>query len=426
MIDIEQAKKKLRAIYAGYGFDERPTAEGELCFFDKTRDYPIFLVNADEIEEFAQVAEQLPSVNLGAVETCILAPNLREQWIEPMDPFRNRAFAYSDRERIIRFGDFVGGHPYVEIGSPTALFRNYYRDKGEKYPFFQERLIRRIGLGRTATAGSIFRGLLTVRVCNLTEHWDEALLKTSNDMIESCLFELTYLQDRSLELKSKWPLSFSERRKERPFRPERREMGDIMPLKGMRYNENVTRFYQRAVSSDDAYTSFISFYHVLEYFFISVSDTRLYSRLERIVNDPTFSARQKQLDRIITSVSDHTRESDETEMLKGVISEFVDENDLLDLLLRHENHVGGKVYTDKTSCFGYELEKMTLKSGHIFGPVAKRVKTIRNALVHSSDRYERKERYVPGEEASRLLARELPLLRFLAEKVIIATAKGPA
>lgn len=424
-MDIEKAKDKLRTIYAGYGFDERPMAEGELCFFDKNRDYPLFSINADEIKEFAEVSELLAGVSLGPTETCILAPNLREQWVEPLDPFRSRAFGLPDRGRVIRFGDGDGDLPYVEIGAPSALFRNFYRDKGEKFPFFQERLARRVGMGRINSTG-IFRGFLTARVHNLTKHWDDASIKVSKDMIESCLFELTYLQDVALDLKSKWPMSLSERRRERPFRSENRQVGDAFSFKGMRYDSNVTRFYQRAVSADDAYTSFISFYHILEYFFISVSDAKLYSRLERVVNDPAFSARRKQLDRIITSVDEHSRESDETEMLKGVISEFVEEDDLLDFLQKYESQLERKLYTEKTNCFGYEIEKMTFKSGHIFGPVAKRIKTIRNALVHSSDRYERKERYVPGEEASRMLTRELPVLRFLAEKVIIATARGPA
>jgi hypothetical protein len=144
------------------------------------------------------------------------------------------------------------------------------------------------------------------------------------------------------------------------------------------------------------------------------------------VNDPVFSASRKQLDRIIISVDEHSRESDETEMLKGVLSEFVEEDEIIEFMQKYEEHLKLKLYTERSSCFGYDLEKMTPRAGHVFGPVAKRIKTIRNALVHSSDRYERKERYVPGEEASRMLVRELPLLRYLAEKVIVATAKPPA
>lgn len=83
-MEIEEAKERLRAIYASYGFDERPVAEGELCFFDSRRDYPIFSVSADEIKEFADVAEALVDVSLGPVETCILAPKLREQWVEAL------------------------------------------------------------------------------------------------------------------------------------------------------------------------------------------------------------------------------------------------------------------------------------------------------------------------------------------------------
>ena len=423
-MEIEEAKNKLRAIYASYGFEERPLAEGELCFYDKKRDYPVLSIDADEIKEFADVAEMLPDISQGPVETCMLGPTFREQWVEPMDPFQTRAIWIQERERNIRFGDEQNEQIYVEIGPPSALFRNFYRDKGGQFPFFQERLLRRMGMSRPSSTSNVFRGLLTVKVYSVNEGWNDRTLKASEELIESCLFDLTYLKETSLELKDRWPLSFSERRRERPYRQNTAPVGVNFPLKSVFYDRNVTRFYQRAASADDAYTSFISYYHILEYFFVSVSDAKLYNRLERIVNDPAFSARRMQLDRIITSIDAHTRESDETEMLKGVLSEYVDESDLLSFLQNYENHIGDRLYTEKMSCFGYELEKITFKSTHVFGPIAKRIKTIRNALVHSSDRYERKERYVPGEEASRLLKRELPLLRFLAEKVIIATAQS--
>jgi len=422
-MDIEEAKQKLRDIYEGYGFEERPFADGELCFFNKGRDHPTFTIDREEIQEYSEVLDQIGSVKIGPVETCILGNYMREQSVELSDPYRGRFFGLGDRERVIRFGDEEGGGPYVEIGAPSPVFRNFYRDKGKEFPYFQERLVRRIGMARINSPNGVFRGMLTARVVNLADEWTEKLLKISEEMIESCLFDLAYLKGITLELKSNWPLSFAERRKDRPFQPRERTDGETFPLKPLRYDGNVTKFYQRAVSSDDTYVAFVSFYHILEYYFISVADAKLYTRLERIVNDPVFSARQRQLDRIISSVDEHSRENDETEMLKGVIAEFVEEDDVIDFIQRYETYLGLKIYTEKMSCFGYELDKMQIKSGHIFGPISKRIKTIRNALVHSSDRYERRERYVPGEEASRILTRELPLLRFLAEKVIIATAK---
>lgn len=423
-METEKAKSRLREIYEGYGLEERPHTEGELCFFDKSRDYLVFSVTADEIEEYASVADNLPDVRVGPTETTILAPDLFEQWVEALDPFQNRFLGMPSRERLIHFGDPEGGQPYVEIGPPTPLFKSFYREKGEDYPFFQEKLMRRMGLGRPSmTANAMFRGLVTIRVCNLTSEWDERTIKMSKEIIASCLFDLAYLKGLALEPKSEWPLSNLERRRHRPFRLIDRTMGNEFPFKETRYNETVTRFYKRAVASDDAYTSFISYYHVLEYHFVSVSDERLYRQLERVINDPAFSARRKQLDRIIMSVDEHSRESDETVMLKGVLAEYVEEADLIAFMREYEEHIGKSLYTEKARCFGYELGKMTIKSGHIFGPVSKRVKTIRNALVHSSDRFERKDRYVPGEEASKVLSLELPLLRFLAERVIIATAR---
>ena len=111
-------------------------------------------------------------------------------------------------------------------------------------------------------------------------------------------------------------------------------------------------------------------------------------------------------------------------MLRNVLSAYCDDKDIMEFIQSYEIREKAKVYTEKTDCFGEELEKITLREGHTFGSIAKQIKVIRNTLVHSSDRYERKERYLPSSEADRVLLREVPLLRFLAEKVIIATARA--
>ena len=57
------------------------------------------------------------------------------------------------------------------------------------------------------------------------------------------------------------------------------------------------------------------------------------------------------------------------------------------------------------------------------GNLAKRIKIIRNALVHSSDRYERQQRYIPTYGSEKMIRNEITLLRFFAEKVIIGSVK---
>jgi hypothetical protein len=224
----------------------------------------------------------------------------------------------------------------------------------------------------------------------------------------------------SLQLQNEWP-SFADRR--RRFIPGR-ATGRELPLKQVQYDIPALRFYQRGVATDDAYIQFISFYHVLEYYFISVSDDILYKKLSKIFVDPMFRPAPRNFDKLILAVEDHKRTSDETEMLKNVLVAYCDDAEVIEFIHNYETREKEKIYTEKINCFGEELDKMTLREGHIIGPIAKRIKVIRNTLVHSSDRYERRERYLPSAEADRVLLREVPLLRFLAERVIIATARA--
>jgi hypothetical protein len=153
----------------------------------------------------------------------------------------------------------------------------------------------------------------------------------------------------------------------------------------------------------------------------SVSDEQLYNKLSRRINDPKFSTSSSNLDRIIQDTLTHKRETDETEMLKLVLNKFVDEGELIAFIKEYETWLDENLYTKKRSMFGENIE-VKADSGHVVGNVAKRVKIIRNALVHSSDRYERNQRYIPTTSAENMIRQEVPLMKYLAEKVIIASA----
>ena len=90
--------------------------------------------------------------------------------------------------------------------------------------------------------------------------------------------------------------------------------------------------------------------------------------------------------------NNHKRENDETEMLKNVMKRYIDENDIIEFINEYEKFLEKKVYTIKRTIFGNEISATTLTSGHVYGNIAKVIKAIRNALVHSCDRYERNDR----------------------------------
>jgi hypothetical protein len=178
------------------------------------------------------------------------------------------------------------------------------------------------------------------------------------------------------------------------------------------------------MSAGDPVNQFLSFYHVLEYFFVTVADAQLYEKLSRRINDPKFSTSSTNLDRIIQDTLTHKRETDETEMLKLVLGKYLDTTELIEFIRAYEEYLDERIYTKKRSLFDETVE-VVLDSGHVVSNIAKRVKIIRNALVHSSDRYDRKQIFVPTSDAEKMIRREVPLIQYIAEKVIIASARQP-
>ena len=111
-------------------------------------------------------------------------------------------------------------------------------------------------------------------------------------------------------------------------------------------------------------------------------------------------------------------------MLKSVLNKFINEDELIDFIREFEVILGENIYTKKKVLFGNEIAAINLQSGHVFGTISKHIKITRNAIVHSSDRHERNDRFIPYSKSSmETLKNELPLLKFISEKIIISTAE---
>ena len=137
---------------------------------------------------------------------------------------------------------------------------------------------------------------------------------------------------------------------------------------------------------------------------------------------PGYRPRPAGLDRIIQDVVSHKRETDETDMLKLVLKKYIDAADLTSFLTKYEVELGENLFSSSCALFG-ETFKTNFAPQHVLTDLAKRIKYVRNALVHSSDRHERVERYIPSLASEERLRKEIPLLRYLAEKVIVGSAE---
>lgn len=238
------------------------------------------------------------------------------------------------------------------------------------------------------------------------------LLEEAYPALEACLFKL------ALEKGECW--DFAKRKKQKNISlyggsEEDEEM--IIPL--AKYDSNMLKYYKVAISSQFPSQSYLAFYHILEYNFLAVSDEALNGKLKTQIHSTDFRGNEKQLQTIINLVKKHNDKSDETEMLSRVFRKYIDEEELILFITDLEEQSGEKLYSKRKTVFGEDFT-VQLKKDHAISNVAKLLKHVRNALVHSSDKYNREDCHIPLTESEAIIEDYVPIVRYLAEKVIYA------
>lgn len=230
--------------------------------------------------------------------------------------------------------------------------------------------------------------------------------------IRSSLFALAMQADECLEIwKPRQYWKFSDR-----------SLGEgNLQIPKATYDPNVVSFYKVAKSSPYPSQSFLAFYNCLEYYFLQVAETKLHAKLAVVLNDPCFKATTGSLDKVVSIVKGDERRNDETELLRNVLDRYVDELEMISLIERVEKDWGESVFTKKRRVFGEDVV-ISKQHGHVISNVAKTLKHIRNAIVHSTDRYSREECHVPLSASEDTIAQFVPLIMFSAERVIFGTS----
>lgn len=415
---FDEAKESLKTGFKEREFELADEHARELFF--KLGTSRLIKLTETDIQNYADAKSANPAFEKKPDETSLINQNYREQMMQYLHPMRARFLP--PRDINILFGEENTEIPYVQISqaTPAYIWSNLFEEA-----FFElviERLrFRAFREGNVDFFENIYKPL-TVKVYNLKENSIEAVIKTSTKLIEGCMFSYSSLKDNPIGLVNDWPRRRS--RREREFEFGESHPGNNFNLPSVKFNPHLVRFYQLAASTDVESYKFLSYYHILEYHFVSISDQILYDKLSRRINDLKFRTTATNLDRVIQDVNDHRSETDETEMLKNVLSKLVIEDEVIAFIKSYEEFIKENIYTKKHVVFGVEIAGTSLQSGHIFGVIAKHVKTIRNALVHSSDRHERNLRFIPySTTSSELIKKQIPLIKFLAEKVIVATAE---
>lgn len=211
-----------------------------------------------------------------------------------------------------------------------------------------------------------------------------------------------------------------------------RRMADSIPntietIPRREYISDVVDYYRLAFSSADPYIKYISFYHIMEYFYDEVYKRKIVADLINKITHPDFSYKdEEKVYEIATFVknrmhmNDESGQGDELESLKYVLKEYVDIEQLKNKL----NSI------DQDSIMFYQSNKVAFckaptipwnDSEGVYNQIARRIYYTRNSLIHSKSGKNR-ERYKPYKDEKEL-QKEIPLVRVIAEMIIINSSK---
>ena len=173
---------------------------------------------------------------------------------------------------------------------------------------------------------------------------------------------------------------------------------------------------------------FLSFYHVAEHWFEEILLDSVAQNVQTVITAPGFSARRKKdLNLIIKTVSkslkarDDAITLDEVSALQLTLQKYVDIEELLSAVSEFDASLVEHYKTMEVSFSGGSRVNLAgPDEDEIVKNLAQRIYKTRNALVHRKNGT--KARFTPFRDDP-LIEPELPLLRFVAEQIIVDGCK---
>ncbi|EGN74534.1 hypothetical protein A28LD_2028 [Idiomarina sp. A28L] len=326
---------------------------------------------------------------------------------------------------IYNFSDSTGNKVILKEASPTFTL-SYFESKRyeEAFEFIRHRIGRRTeSRGRRYSQSrripfrveEIFLRIYTATYTPKRKAKKDNLADIGLKRIRACLFNLAYTKNEVWEIRDDI--------KSRGFINQRLVDEDVeLEIPSANYDPILASYYKVAKSSSFPGQVFLSYYHILEYHFLRVADENMYQAVRAKLNDPAFKATYNNVSKLLSVIKRNDDVGDEKQMLKSVLVKYVPEDEYIEFVKKLEEDANEKLYSSgKQEIFG-ESFSVKLEQGHALANTSSVLKHIRNSLVHSSDRYTREDCFIPFSKSEVIVCKYLPLVQFMAEKVIFSTA----
>lgn len=189
------------------------------------------------------------------------------------------------------------------------------------------------------------------------------------------------------------------------------------------YTEDVVDYYKLALSSRDPYIKYLSFYHVIEYFYDEVFKKHLIYDLKEKITHPDFSYKNDdsvyEMAKFVKNrwqMNHESGQGNELESLKFVLNEYVSISELKTKIDSAGTNGACYYQNNKVPFCDAPVISWNNTEG-VVTQIAKRIYFTRNSLVHSKSG-KNKERYKPYKD-EKDLQKEIPLVKAVAEAIII-------
>lgn len=194
-----------------------------------------------------------------------------------------------------------------------------------------------------------------------------------------------------------------------------------------KYLSDLVYHYQMAISTESPMLQFISFYHVMEHFFEKIYNDDLIKQVEKEITHPAFSSKKEaDIKKLIKLISKKIRDRgenytfNEQEALTLTLLKYINLEQLCIKIKEYDERLV-EHYKNNEVTFS-KGDKVNLESVNdtTYNRLSSRIYKTRNSIVHSKE--SDKARFLPFKDEKDLVD-EIPLMRFLAEEIIIETSE---